>query len=232
MPERDTPAPGVAYYPVSLDVAGRACLVVGGGRVAARKARGLLECGAQVTVIAPSVSRDMADLASQLAALERRPYRAGDLSSFRLVVTATGLEEVDGAVYAEAETAGVWVNSADDPAHSSFILPAVHRDGAVTVAVSTGGLSPALASWLRDRIAARDLRSIGALAQLLGEVRQRVRKAGHATTTVDWATLLDGPLPGLVAAGDLDNAQAIVTEATAKLVLLDLSSSPTLHKSH
>ncbi len=148
------PAPARSSYPVSLDVTGRACLVVGGGRVAARKARTLLECGALVTVIAPALAPEMEALSDRLDTVERRPYATGDAARFRLVVTATGLPEVDGAVHGDAETAGVWVNSADDRAHSSFILPAVHRDGPVTVAVSTSGLSPALASWLRDRLAA------------------------------------------------------------------------------
>ena len=139
------PLPGLARR------LGPPCLVVGGGPVAARKARGLLDCGASVTVIAPSLGDDMEALVPSLHAVERRPYGEGDASTYRLVVTATGIPEVDGAVYADAEAAGVWVNSADDLAHCSFILPAVHRDGAVTVSVSTGGLSPALASWLRTR---------------------------------------------------------------------------------
>jgi precorrin-2 dehydrogenase/sirohydrochlorin ferrochelatase len=91
----------------------------------------------------------------------------------------------------------------------------VHRDGAVTVAVSTGGLSPALASWLRARLAARDLRGVGALAQLLGEARARLLQAGLPSDAVDWAALLDGPLPDLVEAGELDNARAIVAAVTA-----------------
>ena len=140
---------------MSLDVVGRPCLVVGGGPVAARKARTLQECGASVTVIAPTLSSEMEALVPSLHTVERRSYDPGDASTFRLVVTATGIPDVDGAVYADAEAAGVWVNSADDRAHSSFILPAVHRDGAVTVSVSTGGLSPALASWLRTRVAAQ-----------------------------------------------------------------------------
>src|SRR5215469_5734482 len=164
------PAP-TAFFPVSLDVTGRACLVVGGGRVAARKARTLLECGALVTVIAPALAPEMEELSGRLQAVEGRAYASGDAARFRLVVTATGLPEVDGAVHDDAEAAGVWVNSADDRAHSSFILPAVHRDGAVTVAVSTGGLSPAFASWLRDRLAEACGEDAGALAQLLGEAR-------------------------------------------------------------
>src|SRR6185437_5958070 len=102
---------------------------------------------------------------------------------FRLVVTATGRPEVDGAVHDDAEAAGVWLNSADDRAHSSFILPAVHRDGSVTVAVSTGGLSPAFASWLRDRLAAECGEHAGALAALIGEARERLRRAGRPSST-------------------------------------------------
>jgi siroheme synthase-like protein len=116
-------------------------------------------------------------------------------------------------VYTEAESAGVWVNGADDPAHCSFILPAVHRDGAVTVAVSTGGLSPALASWLRDRIASQCGDGLGTLAQLLGEAREHLRASGTRTDSVDWAALLDGPLADAVRSGDLDNARAIVRGA-------------------
>lgn len=209
----ESPAPP-AYYPVSLDVSGRSCLVVGGGTVAARKARTLVDCGAAVTVIAPSLSDDMEELTPLLHALERRAYSQGDASSFRLVVTATGIPEVDGAVYAEAEAAGVWTNSADDVAHSSFILPAVHRDGPVTVSVSTGGLSPALASWLRTRLGAQCGDGLGTLAQLLSEARENLKHAGLRSDSVDWARLLDGPLVALVHAGDIEGARAAVTAAT------------------
>jgi len=202
------------YYPVSLDVSGRPCLVVGGGKVAARKARTLFECEAAVTVIAPLLCGDMEALLPSIHAVERRPYRSGDVSGFRLVVTATGIPDVDGAVYAEAEAAGVWTNSADDPAHSSFILPAVHRDGAVTVSVSTGGLSPALASWLRTHLATEGGGGLGDLAQLLGDARAHLKRAGLRSDSVDWVRLLDGPLPELVRSGDIDEARAIVAAAT------------------
>jgi siroheme synthase-like protein len=204
-----------SFFPISLDVSGRPCLVVGGGRVAARKARGLAACGALVTVVAPELAPEMEELVARLHTVERRPYVSGDAARFRLVVTATGAADVDAHVYADADAAGVWVNSADDRDHSTFILPAVHRDGAVTVAVSTGGLSPALASWLRDRLAAACGEGLGTLAHVLGEARARLRTEDVPVDRVDWAALLDGPLPALVATGDLDNAMAIVKAATS-----------------
>ncbi len=129
-------------------------------------------------------------------------------------MTATGLPEVDGAVYADADAAGVWVNSADDRAHSSFILPAVHRDGAVTISVSTGGLSPALASWLRTRLAAQCGDGLGTLAQLLADARAHLTRAGLRSDAIDWAQLLEGPLLEVVRSGDMGKARAIVETAT------------------
>jgi siroheme synthase-like protein len=186
--------------------------VVGGGPVAVRKARGLLGCAATLTVIAPDVCAAMAELTP--LTIERRPYAEGDAGAYRLVVTATGIPAVDAAVFADAEAAGVWVNSADDVEHCSFILPSVHRDGAVTVAVSTGGQSPALASWLRARLAAREGTGLGALAELLGRARQSVHDAGRSTEMVDWVALLDGSLPELVRDGRFDEARAVVEAAT------------------
>jgi len=205
-------------YPVSLDVAGRPCLVVGGGPVAAHKARALVACGAAVTVVAPEWSTEMMDLGPALHALEQRPYRQGEAATFRLVVTATGRPEVDGAVAADAEAAGIWVNSADDRANCSFILPAVHRDGPVTVSVSTSGTSPALASWLRTRLAQASGAHVGVLAELLGETRHRLIEAQLASGAIDWAGLLDGPLPELVRAGDLEGAQVLLDVAVQRVL--------------
>jgi siroheme synthase-like protein len=186
--------------------------VVGGGVVAARKARSLLECGALVTVIAPEISAAMVALGP--VTLEQRPYRPGDVAGFALVLTATGRPEIDGAVHADAEAAGIWINSADDLEHCSFTLPAVQRDGPVSVAVSTGGASPALASWLRSRLAAH-LDGAGELATLLSEARAAVKSSGRSTEDIDWAALLDGPLPGLVGQGRLAEARALIEQALA-----------------
>jgi siroheme synthase-like protein len=211
-------------YPVSLVVAGRPCLVVGGGHVAARKIEGLLACGADVTAVAPEMTGAVEDLAGGGAVggavggagslqLERRPYRAGEASAYRLVVTATGLPEIDHAVAADAEAAGVWVNSADDPANCSFLLPAVHRDGPVTVAVSTGGSSPALAGWLRTTVADALGPHLPELAALLDDARGRLRRSGRSTESIDWRPILDGPVVALVRDGRTDEARTVLWEA-------------------
>jgi precorrin-2 dehydrogenase/sirohydrochlorin ferrochelatase len=198
-----------ASFPVSLDVRNRSCLVVGGGPVAARKARSLLACGAVVTVIAPELCPEMARLA--VAAFERRPYAAGDVNGFRLIFTATGVPAVDGAVAADADAAGIWVNSADDRENCTFTLPAVHRDGAVSVAVSTDGASPALASWLRATVAG-DLDGAGALAELLRSARARIKAAGRRTEDTDWGTLLNAELLELVRQGRTADATRLIEE--------------------
>jgi siroheme synthase-like protein len=219
-------------YPVALVVDGRRCLVVGGGPIATHKAEGLLNCRADVTVVAPQISdrlRLMADgettpLADGEAArspeaaggslvIEERPYRSGEAADYRLVITATGDRQVDRAVSADAEAAGVWVNSADDVDNCTFLLPAVHRDGVVTVAVSTGGASPALAGWLRDRAAVAVGDEAGDLAALLDEARRSVRAEGRSTETTDWSAILSGPFVKLVRSGQLDEARALLRAA-------------------
>ncbi len=202
------------HYPVSLVVAGQPCLVVGGGSVAVRKAEGLARSGARVTVVASEV-----DPAIELlpVAVERRPYRPGEAGRYRLVITATGVPEVDTSVAADAEAAGVWVNSADDAAHCTFLLPAVHRDGPVTVAVSTGGASPALATWLRRRLAEACGEGLGVLAEALEEARRKLQASGRPTGSLDWHAILDGPLTRLVLDGRLDEARRLLEDLQTAL---------------
>ena len=113
------------------------------------------------------------------------------MGSYRLVVTATDVEAVNQAVFDDAEAAGVWCNSADDPERCSFTLPSVARRGAVTVAVSTGGRSPALAAWLRrelERVLGPELADV---AESLAEERAAVHAAGGSTEAMDWSTMID-----------------------------------------
>lgn len=213
----DTP-----LFPVGLLMAGRRSLVVGGGRVAGRKAAALLACQAIVTMVAPEVAEGI-EVLTRAGALEGiegppldvqiRPYRRGEAAEYRLVVTATGNLEVDRAVAEDAEAAGVWVNVADDSTMSTALLPAVHRDGQVTLTVATGGSSPALATWLRRKVAEALGPGLGQLASVLEEGRHRVHDRGGTTEDVDWTGLLDGPLPHLVNEGRIEEARALVIEA-------------------
>jgi len=192
-------------FPVHLRLAGRSCLVVGGGRVATRKARGLLECGAVVTVVAPEISAELDGLPG--VRCERRRYRSGEVSGHRLVVAATGDADVDGEVFRDGERAGVWVNAADDPDHCSAVLPAVTRQGPIIATFSTSGRSPALASWLRRRYE----RELGpehvVLLELLAGERDRLQREGRSTEGLDWQRALDSGRLELVREGNLAEAK-------------------------
>jgi precorrin-2 dehydrogenase len=172
-------------YPILLDLTGVPVLVVGGGRVALRKIEGLLEAGADVSVIALEV---IEAIRAQPVRVVTRRYESTDLDGVRLAITATDDRAVNASVAAEATRRGIWVNSADDPANCGFTLPAVARHGAVTVAVSTGGASPALASHLRSEIQ-RWLVEIGAAdaAANLAAQRAELRAEGVSTESIDWS---------------------------------------------
>jgi siroheme synthase-like protein len=194
----------VNAYPVNLDVAGRRCVVVGGGRVAGRKVEGLVACGAVVKVVAPSISDEVKAAATSW---DERAYATGDLDGARLVITATDDPAVNQRVFDDAEAAGVWVNSADDPERCSFTLPAVARQGPITVAVGTGGASPALASWLRDRLAADLGPEYATLAGLLAEARAIVKAAGRSTEGLAWHKALDSDMLVLIRGGRISEAR-------------------------
>jgi precorrin-2 dehydrogenase/sirohydrochlorin ferrochelatase len=191
-------------YPVNLILQGTRCLVVGGGPVAARKAAGLLACQAEVHVIAPSLSPEMAALP---VSVEQRPYRAGDVAGYRLVLAATDDRDVNRTVFDEAEAQGTWVNSADDPALCTFTLPSVIRRGSIMVTVSTGGRSPALASWLKHRFEDELGPEYQVLVDLVARAREDMRAAGRSTERADWQSVLDSDMLELIKAGNVDLAR-------------------------
>jgi siroheme synthase-like protein len=176
-------------YPVYLDLRDVPVLVDGAGPVAARKVAGLAAAGARVRVVAPAVSPSMDR--TLLAEVRERPFEPVDLDGVRLVVTATGSRDVDAAVAAAATAAGLWVNAADQPADCSFILPAIARNGPLTVAVSTGGASPALARRVRDHAGRLLTDEVVALAEQLAAERAAVRASGGSTEDVDWSSAID-----------------------------------------
>lgn len=189
-------------YPVSLDLAGRECLVVGGGAVAARKVEGLLEAAAHVTVVSPVLVPALLAFANAgRVHWKPREYRGGDVAGAWLVMAATDDRAVNAEVAAEARQRGVWVNCADDPAHCDFALPAVLRRGPLTVAVSTGGASPAMARLLREEIDRCLPADWGAVVDLVAGVRRELRARGIAPGGARWRAALGADLRALVAAG-------------------------------
>jgi precorrin-2 dehydrogenase / sirohydrochlorin ferrochelatase len=195
----------VPLYPVNLVVAGRRCLVVGGGRVAAQKATELVTCGAEVHVVAPRI--DPATAALDGVVCHARAYEPGEVEGYRLAITATDDPEVNERVFLDGEAAGVWVNSADDPAHCAFTLPSRVRQGPLLVTFSTGGNSPALATWLRRRFSEEIGPEYLTLMGLLGEERSRLQREGVPTESLDWQGALDSGMLDLVREGRLAEAK-------------------------
>jgi precorrin-2 dehydrogenase / sirohydrochlorin ferrochelatase len=191
-------------YPASLVVAGKRCVVVGGGSVAARKTRALVDAGADVLVIAPKISEEIKALPVKVA---ERAYRRGDLSAAWLALAATDDPIVNRQVFTDGQDVRVWVNVADDPEACAFTLPAVMRQGPVTVAVSTSGYSPALARWLRERIAADLGPEVALLAELLSEARDALKASGRSTEDVDWRRALDSDMLDLIRTGQTAQAR-------------------------
>jgi precorrin-2 dehydrogenase/sirohydrochlorin ferrochelatase len=197
----------VPLYPVNLLVAGRRVLVVGGGRVGAEKARGLLAAGAIVHVVAPAVGEEVRALE---LTWDERPYRQGEVAGYRLAVACTDDPATNQAVFDDGEEAGVWVNAADDPERCSYTLPARLDRGRVLVTVSTGGHSPALATWLRDRFAEQVGDEVDTLAGLLAEARAELLAGGGSSLGANWRTALDSGMLDLVRAGRLDEARELL----------------------
>lgn len=203
----------ISTVPVGLRLDGRKTLVVGAGRIAARKARALTDQGALVHVVAPDHAQEMADV--PVACRSYRDFTEADLDGVWFVVTATGDPVVDGQVYRAATRLRVWCNSADDPENCSVILPAVVRREDITISISTGGTSPASASWLRRRI--EGMLDDGALSVVTAaaSVRRRVRAAGLKTEVPGWSEILDQQALSLSQTGDVGDLQQRLLEAVA-----------------
>lgn len=202
------------YYPVFLDLKGRRCVVVGGGPVAEGKVQGLREAGARVVVISPTATDPLARWARE-GEVEwlARPYRRGDLEGAFLAIAATDDPETNRAVAEEAFARGVLVNVVDTPDLCLFIAPAVVRRGPVTVAVSTGGLSPALARRIRRSMEDPDLcrcLAWAGLADLVGEVRARLRGRNVQVPPERWQEALREEVLDLARRGEVERAREVL----------------------
>jgi precorrin-2 dehydrogenase/sirohydrochlorin ferrochelatase len=187
----------MSLYPVNLKIEHSLCLVVGGGRVALRKIRGLLEAGARVRVISPDLVPELARLAYK-GVIEwfERPFVEGDLEGVLLVFAATNDRIVQSLVETEAKKHHVLLNSADAPRESDFHVPAHFRRGAMIVTVSTGGGSPALAKKLKKQLEQTIVPGYQWVVELMGLVREGViaHSGDHEVSGDIFRRLLEGNL--------------------------------------
>ena len=166
-------------FPMFLKLEGRSCLVVGAGSIGEQKIRSLIDCGAQVRVVAPSASAAVMEAAGRGAlAWSQRDFGVSDLDGVFLVVAATSSVEVNHAIYREAQRRGILCNVVDDPPHCDFFYPAVVCRGQFQIAISTGGLSPALAQRVRKQFEEEFPPVYGIWLEELGKKRAALFQCG------------------------------------------------------
>lgn len=167
----------IAFFPMLVNLAGRKCVVVGAGSVAAGKIEGLLLCGADVVVVSPRAAPAIQRLArTGRLVWRRKAFSPGDVQGKFLAIAATSLSKTNEAVFGACVARGVLCNSVDDPEHCDFIYPAVARRGPLQIAISTGGRSPALAARLRRELERQFGPEWGAWVEDLGRRREELLK--------------------------------------------------------
>ena len=201
------------HYPVFLTVEGRKCVVIGGGAIAERKVEGLLDAGAEVTVVAPeSTARVLALAEAGAVTLHERTYAPGDLAGAFIAIAATDDSDVNEAVSREATERNVPLNVVDVTHLCTFIAPSIVRRGPVTLAMSTGGLAPALARKLRESLEANDALAFADLAEMVNRVRAGLRSRSVTVDPEGWQASLNDEVLSLYQNGDIAGAEARLTE--------------------
>ena len=195
------------YYPVFLNLAGKRCVIIGGGTIAQGKIGGLLQAGCQITVISPDATPGIRQAAQRgdIAWLERT-YRPGDLEGAFIGVAATNVWHVNREIYEEAERLGVLLNVVDDPDLCSFIAPSIVKREPVTLAISTGGASPALARKLRETLAHAEALEWADLADVLAQARRIIKEKRVVIDPERWQCCINRNLLSMVQDGRSDEA--------------------------
>lgn len=210
--------PGVRYYPINMDLHDRGVVIVGGGRVAARKARRLLSAGARLTVVAPELAPFMAALVAEgkVRHLERS-YRHGDLAGALLAFAASDDPGVNRSVAAEAKERGILIDVVDAPRLSGFTTPAVLERGDLLITVSTGGASPILSRQIVAEIEKLFGTEYAEAVALLGSVREKLltEKVVNAYNDPVFAELAALDLPALIRNGHRDVIDQILLKLSA-----------------
>ena len=165
------------YYPVFIKVMDKAILVVGGGKIAERKVHALLEHGARITIVSPDLTPRLQEWAAQGRVIWRRGrFAPADLDGVRLAICATNDGAVNCQVAEEADARGVWLNVVDKPDLCEFIVPSAVRQGDLTIAISTGGSSPALAKKIRRELEAQFGPEYAQFLTLLRKIRPFIQR--------------------------------------------------------
>ena len=203
--------PSLVGYPVNLLVTGRRCVVVGAGRIAARKIDSLVQAGAEVVVVAPEVGAEVRAWAGEgrVQLVERR-FEPSDVDGAWLVVTATDDPEVNRAAFEAGEARRIFVNSADDPANCSFTLMSVVRRGDIVVSIGTNGRSPALAAYLKEHVRDEMGPEYETLLDLLSEAREEIRSTGRSSEDSDWRAAIDSGILELIREGRESEARELL----------------------
>lgn len=192
-------------YPIFAVIENRPCLVVGGGAVGERKVHDLMAAGARVTLVSRTLTPELAALASR-GKIRYLPedFREAQVEGMALVMAATDDPDLNARVSAAAQSRAIWVNVADDPEHCTFIVPAQVRRGDLTLAISTGGASPALAAQLRQELQQHFGPEYGPYLDLLRRVRTRLlaERRAHPDNGPLFHRLVNSPLKEAVAQGD------------------------------
>ena len=196
-----------AYYPVFLNLEGKRCVIIGCGIIAEGKISKLKETGAQVTIISPDATPTIQKMAKKgVVEWTARKYQTGDLEGAFLGIAATDVRQVNQQIFQEAEELGVVLNVVDDAELCAFIAPSIVERGPVTVAISTGGASPALARKLREAIAEAPALEWADLANVLSKARKQIKKRGVAVDPQRWQCCLTPGLLSLAQAGKDEQA--------------------------
>lgn len=207
------------FLPIFLNVRAQNCLVVGGGEVAFRKAVLLDRAGARIRVVAPKVCKPLEQLVIAGAGeLKIREFKESDLDGVFLAVAATDDEAVNRNVSILAKSRGLPVNVVDKPDLCSFIVPSIVDRSPVVIAISSGGTSPILTRQLKEKIEILVPAAYGRLALMLGSFRERVKSVvtDFKTRSRFWETLLSGPMPGMVLAGEENAARRFIEKQLAE----------------
>jgi len=181
-----------SYYPIFLNIQSKKCVVVGGGEIALRKVKMLLEHDASVEVVSPAFCPELVKIADKgKIKSQTKNYKRQDLKGALIVIAATDDAKTNQRISVDAKKLGVLVNVVDVPQYSDFIVPSSMTRGDITIAISTSGKSPALARKIRTELENQLGDEYSKLAEIVSETRNQLRREGIMVTSEAWQEALN-----------------------------------------